>query len=122
MALAGASGSIASRTSSGGSSEGYNREGMAGIVPSNVLIQNLLSFAPQTFIANFDHVNRLCGATDLALDVGRRGGLDVSVFKTVFYNICHEVNAWLQASTSDVSIFRSKTKSKRPSLRKGWQT
>lgn len=50
MVLAGPSGSMASWTSSDRSSERYNWEGITGVVPSNVLIRNLLTHRLQTFI------------------------------------------------------------------------
>lgn len=45
LALASPIGSVAFGTSSGGSSERYSREGIAGVVPSNVLVKNLLMFS-----------------------------------------------------------------------------
>lgn len=45
MALIGYSSSMASGTSLGGSSKRYSREGIVGIVPSNILVINLLTLS-----------------------------------------------------------------------------
>lgn len=70
-----------------GSSGGHPRVGSlllwyANVVPSHVLVKNLLTLSLQTFIAAFkvndlDQVHRLREDADLALDVGRVSSLDI---------------------------------------------
>lgn len=64
-------------------------------------------------------MNRLRGAADLALDIGRVGGFDVSEFKTIFDNIYMIVDAWQKASATDaVSIFNLEIKEKKIEIEK----
>lgn len=105
-------------------SERYSQEGIVGIMPSNVLVRNILTLSLQTFIAalevsNLDQVNRLCRATNLTLDVGRATGLDISEFRTIFNSIYLIVDAWFEASTTDaVSIFNHGIKEKMAEIKK----
>lgn len=55
--------------------------------------------------------NRLRGAANVALDVGRMSGLDVLGFRTIFDNIYHVIDAWREISATDtMSVFISEIK------------
>lgn len=76
MPLVGSSGLVDLGTSSGGSFERYNREGMADVVPSHVLIRDPLTFRLQSSLValgegSLEQLHRLCVAANLSLDVGK---------------------------------------------------
>lgn len=80
VALAGPSGLVASWTFSCRSFEMYSREGIASVVPSNILVRILLTLSLQSFITaleagDLNQVNKLRGATDLILDGDQMGCL-----------------------------------------------
>lgn len=119
MPLVGSTGLVSSGTSSGGSFERYDREGMANVVPSHVLIRNLLTLSLQSFLSaletgHLEQVHRLRGATDLLVDVSRVGGLGISVFRASFDNIYQIVNVWGETTTASVvATFNLKIKNRR---------
>lgn len=119
MPLVGSSGLVDLGTSSGGSFERYNREGMADVVPSHVLIRGLLTFRLQSFHValgegSLEQLHRLCVAPDLSLDVGKVKGLDISSFTISFDNIYQIVDVWRENSiTGAVATFNLKKKKKK---------
>lgn len=51
---------------------------------------------------DLDQVHRLSGGANLGLDVGRVGGLNIFELRTSFDNIYRIVDAWREASTTNV--------------------